>query len=238
MFYDFIQLLANRKKCRAVLTAGCLLTAFIFTGCGGGGSSSGNTDETIASAAKSFTAEFPTFDDGGKNVIYAKTSIYYPYYSKDYAKAINATLTEVKNFDSNCFDSSHCQYSPKYSPASKDLIDISSTAYFDLLDGDNLEFDFVLEAERKISYSEFDDIFGSFTRFDDIIVLLKYDTNMSAEFDAYRDKLIDSGLFTAADCDGWHCSKNDGFVYHSVTAGDFNGDTEAILFEKYLLNNL
>ncbi|MDR0579028.1 MAG: hypothetical protein LBG21_00275 [Campylobacteraceae bacterium] len=45
MFYDFIPLLENRRKCRAVLMAGSLLTAFMFTGCGGGGGNSDNEPE-------------------------------------------------------------------------------------------------------------------------------------------------------------------------------------------------
>ncbi|MDR0579029.1 MAG: hypothetical protein LBG21_00280 [Campylobacteraceae bacterium] len=212
----------NLIKLFTVILCLCFLVA-----CGGGGSSSGNTDETIASAAKSFTAEFPTFDDGGKNVIYAKTSIYYDYGS-DYAKTVNTTLTEAKNFYSNCISDDYCENLPNYDPASKNLTSISSGFYFD---GDTPDFNFKLQAERKISYSEFDEIFGSFTRFDDITWSWKYDTDMSVEFDIYRDKLIDSGLFTAADCDfsisDWHCLKSDDTYYFVSVSG---GNT--IEFEK------
>jgi hypothetical protein len=198
--------------------------------------------DDIVSAAEKFMSDFPTFDDGGESVIYSESSIDYNLNSQDTAKAVNATLTGVKNFDSDCKSVGYtaCSYSPKYTPASKNLVDISSTVnfYFD----DTTEFHFYLVGDRKIAYSEFDDIFGSFDGFDDVDFYLEYNADMKGKFDTYYNKLIDSCLFAANDCtsdsDGWECEKDDGHLSYFVSVSHNrynsvgNSDFGAIHFGK------
>jgi hypothetical protein len=226
-----------------------LLSAFLI-GCGGGGGSSSKNDNTTlgddnnttddntttddnnsttednSTALEKFMSDVPVYDDGGKPVTYSYMNIHYDFVSEYEAKALNATLTGVKDFyiynDWSYDDIIGYSYTPNYAVATKNLSSLTADV---VIDGDNSAFSFYLTAQnRAIAYSEIDDIFGIINSSISAVELEignDVDVDMSAEHAAYYQQLLDSEVFEDENCSvyedtSWNCNKYDGTFYYYV----------------------
>ncbi|MDR3346357.1 MAG: hypothetical protein LBS73_04185 [Campylobacteraceae bacterium] len=205
-----------------VLVAGFLVTLSVFLV--GREDSSPSVEQAAAptaaiTAAEAFMADFPALDDGDKHIAENSVRIEYAPASDAITKAVNTTLTELKDFniidEYSHGDTLSYQYEPNYDIEAEDLIDASAYVNFD---SDSLEIDFsLLASKRMVSYREFDDIFGAVNASIGFVAFeINYDVDMSAELAVYYQKLLKSGLFKEQDCSvivedsDWLCYTNDG----------------------------
>jgi hypothetical protein len=199
-----------------------------------------NTTEDNLTAIEKFVSDFPAFDAGGKTIINSYMSIRYKNISEDEAKAVNTTLTGVKDFTYDDYSDDYIilyVYYPNYDITDKNLTSADAEIFFY---NDEWTSQFFLDAaNRTIAYSEPDDIFGAVNA---SISSVEFEINngddvdMSAEHAAYYHQLLDSGVFEEADCysdddTSWSCYKGDGTFYYAWDASKnyfywYKGTTE------------
>jgi hypothetical protein len=193
----------------------------------------GTTEDnaTNTTAIEAFMSDFPVFDDGGKPVDKHYITAQYGPISADEAKAVNTTLTGDKDFyisdDYSNGDMIEYSYKPNYDITTKNLYSAYALV---LINSSHSESTFSLSAEnRTILYGEIDDIFGAVNSTIGYVELeILYDdvADMSAEYSAYYQQLLDSGVFEVGDCyvadDEWSCYKDKGdgtFYYYWYASG-------------------